>query len=75
MGRPVNFSGNPGGEKRFSIESDPRWLIIEIEVSLCGIFQSFIFGALPSLGSTRDGVQVDDQPIKSSMIRFILEIL
>eukprot|EP00434_Breviolum_minutum_P037450 symbB.v1.2.033208.t1/scaffold4089.1/size46570/1 len=23
------------------------WLIIEIEVSLCGIFQSFIFGALP----------------------------
>ena len=40
--------------KPISIE-DVRWLIIEIEVSLCGIPQSFIFGALPSLGFKKVG--------------------
>ena len=31
-----------------SIVINARWLIIELEVSLCGLVQSFIFGALPS---------------------------
>jgi hypothetical protein len=42
---PFIYSHYPN--KSFKNQWTARWLIIEIEVSLCGILQSFIFGALP----------------------------